>query len=168
MDSDVGKVFVGGVSWETTEDTLRKHFSSYGSISDAVIMRDRATGRARGFGFVVFSDPSVADTVVLEKHVIEGRTVGIEVDLSNFALQICSFFPFRYDVFLSYYRKYAVVFSSYSILWRYSILCVLLDACSCLCVIILLSVLVLETRNVVCTFLIHLNVLRHRLLKDFS
>jgi RNA-binding protein Musashi len=80
MDSDVGKVFVGGVSWETTEETLRQHFSSYGAISDAVIMRDRATGRARGFGFVVFSDPSVADTVVLEKHVIEGRTVGFQAE----------------------------------------------------------------------------------------
>ena len=38
-------------------------------------MRDRNTGRARGFGFVVFADPAVAERVVMEKHVIDGRTV---------------------------------------------------------------------------------------------
>ncbi|CAI9760385.1 unnamed protein product [Fraxinus pennsylvanica] len=38
-------------------------------------MRDRTTGRARGFGFVVFADPAVAERVVKEKHVIDGRTV---------------------------------------------------------------------------------------------
>lgn len=38
-------------------------------------MKDRATGRARGFGFVVFADPSIADQVVQEKHTIDGRQV---------------------------------------------------------------------------------------------
>ncbi|CAN1242411.1 Heterogeneous nuclear ribonucleoprotein 1 [Linum perenne] len=38
-------------------------------------MRDRATGRARGFGFVVFADPAVAGRVIMDKHVIDGRTV---------------------------------------------------------------------------------------------
>ncbi|KAI3740894.1 hypothetical protein L2E82_31369 [Cichorium intybus] len=38
-------------------------------------MKDRTTGRARGFGFVVFSDPAVAERVVKEKHTIDGRTV---------------------------------------------------------------------------------------------
>ena len=75
MDSDVGKLFIGGISWETSEETLKEHFSSYGEITDTVIMKDRATGRARGFGFVVFADPAVADRAVAEKHVIEGRTV---------------------------------------------------------------------------------------------
>jgi RNA-binding protein Musashi len=75
MESDVGKLFIGGISWETSEETLKEHFSSYGEITDTVIMKDRATGRARGFGFVVFADPAVADKAVAEKHVIEGRTV---------------------------------------------------------------------------------------------
>ncbi|CAN1270257.1 Heterogeneous nuclear ribonucleoprotein 1 [Linum perenne] len=41
MDSDEGKLFVGGVSWETTEDTLRDYFASYGDVSQVVIMRDK-------------------------------------------------------------------------------------------------------------------------------
>jgi RNA-binding protein Musashi len=38
-------------------------------------MKDRTTGRARGFGFVVFSDPSIAERVIKEKHSIDGRMV---------------------------------------------------------------------------------------------
>eukprot|EP00850_Spirogloea_muscicola_P011343 SM000070S21309 [mRNA] locus=s70:257284:259005:+ [translate_table: standard] len=75
MESDQGKLFIGGISWETTEEKLREHFQAYGEVVDTVIMKDRATGRARGFGFVVFSDPEVADRVVLEKHTIDGRQV---------------------------------------------------------------------------------------------
>lgn len=76
MESDLGKLFIGGISWETTEDRLKEYFMSYGEVVEAVIMKDRTTGRARGFGFVVFSDPAVAERVVLEKHMIDGRAVG--------------------------------------------------------------------------------------------
>jgi RNA-binding protein Musashi len=75
MDSDQGKLFIGGISWETTEEKLRHHFQAYGEVAETVIMKDRATGRARGFGFVIFADPTVADRVVTEKHTIDGRTV---------------------------------------------------------------------------------------------
>lgn len=77
MESDLGKLFIGGISWDTDEERLRDYFGNYGEVVEAVIMRDRVTGRARGFGFVVFADPSVAERVILEKHVIDGRTVRI-------------------------------------------------------------------------------------------
>ncbi|CAN8273833.1 unnamed protein product [Cochlearia groenlandica] len=73
--SDLGKLFIGGISWDTDEDRLREYFSSYGDLVEAVIMRDRTTGRARGFGFIVFADPCVAERVIMEKHIIDGRTV---------------------------------------------------------------------------------------------
>ncbi|KAG5242388.1 heterogeneous nuclear ribonucleoprotein [Salix suchowensis] len=63
MEMELGKLFIGGISWDTNEDRLKKYF------------RDRATGRARGFGFVVFADPAVAERVVMEKHLIDGRNV---------------------------------------------------------------------------------------------
>ncbi|KAL3821097.1 hypothetical protein ACJIZ3_007002 [Penstemon smallii] len=75
MEADQGKLFIGGISWDTNEDRLKEYFGAYGEIVEAVIMRDRTTGRARGFGFVVFSDPAVAERVVQEKHMIDGRTV---------------------------------------------------------------------------------------------
>lgn len=48
------KIFVGGVAWQTTEVGLRDHFSKYGELLDVALMRDRATGAPRGFGFVTF------------------------------------------------------------------------------------------------------------------
>ncbi|XP_076922124.1 heterogeneous nuclear ribonucleoprotein 1-like [Bidens hawaiensis] len=75
MEPDNGKLFIGGISWDTDEDRLKEYFSSYGEVIEAVIMRDRLTGRARGFGFVVFVDLAVAERVVKEKHMIDGRTV---------------------------------------------------------------------------------------------
>ncbi|KAL6544533.1 hypothetical protein OROMI_023395 [Orobanche minor] len=75
MEADQGKLFVGGISWDTNEERLKEYFGTYGEVVEAVIMRDRTTGRARGFGFVVFSDPACAERVVKEKHTIDGRTV---------------------------------------------------------------------------------------------
>ncbi|GLJ53853.1 hypothetical protein SUGI_1149850 [Cryptomeria japonica] len=75
MDSDQGKLFIGGISWETSEERLAEYFSNYGEVVQTVIMKDRMTGRARGFGFVVFADPSILDRVLQDKHTIDGRTV---------------------------------------------------------------------------------------------
>lgn len=73
--SDLGKLFIGGISWDTDEERLREYFCKYGDLIETVIMRDRTTGRARGFGFIVFADPAVAERVIMEKHIIDGRTV---------------------------------------------------------------------------------------------
>lgn len=75
---ELGKLFIGGISWDTNEDRLREYFQNFGEVLEAVIMKDRATGRARGFGFVVFADPLVAERVVMEKHMIDGRAVSIK------------------------------------------------------------------------------------------
>lgn len=84
MEMEPGKLFIGGISWDTNEDRLREYFQSFGVVMEAVIMKDRATGRARGFGFVVFADPVVAERVVMEKHVIDGRTVSLQVSIHVF------------------------------------------------------------------------------------
>ncbi|XP_010524610.1 PREDICTED: heterogeneous nuclear ribonucleoprotein 1 [Tarenaya hassleriana] len=75
MQSDNGKLFIGGISWDTNEERLKEYFSSFGEVIEAVIMKDRTTGRARGFGFIVFADPAVAERVIKEKHNIDGRMV---------------------------------------------------------------------------------------------
>lgn len=83
MDSDQGKLFIGGISWETTEDKLTDYFSQYGDVSQTVVMRDKTTGRPRGFGFVVFADPSILDRVLQDKHTIDGRVVEAKRALSR-------------------------------------------------------------------------------------
>ncbi|KAH9329844.1 hypothetical protein KI387_001952 [Taxus chinensis] len=75
MDCDDGKIFVGGISWDTSEERVKEYFGAYGEVVDVVIMKDRTTRRARGFGFVVFADPSVTDRVIQDKHNIDGRNV---------------------------------------------------------------------------------------------
>lgn len=75
MQSDHGKLFIGGISWDTNEERLKEYFSAYGDVVEATIMKDRTTGRARGFGFVVFADPAVAEMVIKDKHNIDGRLV---------------------------------------------------------------------------------------------
>lgn len=75
MDSDQGKLFIGGISWETSEDKLKDYFGGYGEVLQTVVMRDKISGKPRGFGFVVFSDPDVLDRVLQDRHVIDGRTV---------------------------------------------------------------------------------------------
>ena len=75
MNSEQSKVFVGGIPWETTEERLKDYFRAFGDVVEAVIMKDRATGRARGFGFVEFADTSVVERVLMEKHTVDGRSV---------------------------------------------------------------------------------------------
>ncbi|KAF8393856.1 hypothetical protein HHK36_020054 [Tetracentron sinense] len=68
MDSDQVQLFEGGISWETNEDTLKDHFNKYGNVMESVIMRYKSKEDAKGFGFVLFSDPSAADKVLQDKH----------------------------------------------------------------------------------------------------
>ena len=58
------KLFVGGLSWDTTDDSLREAFASCGEITEAKVIKDRDTGRSRGFGFVTFTQ----DGMLLQRY----------------------------------------------------------------------------------------------------
>ncbi|XP_059662856.1 uncharacterized protein LOC132308698 isoform X1 [Cornus florida] len=73
-----GKIFIGGLAKDTTLDTFVRYFGKYGEITDSVVMKDRHTGRPRGFGFITYAEPSVVDTVIAETHVINGKQVEIK------------------------------------------------------------------------------------------
>lgn len=60
------KLFVGGLSWSTTDETLREAFERFGAVSDAKVITDRETGRSRGFGFVTFADAASASAAMSE------------------------------------------------------------------------------------------------------
>lgn len=69
-------MFVGGLSWETTQESLQRYFGQYGEVIDCVVMKNSETGRSRGFGFVTFADPNKVDSVLKSgPHELDGRTV---------------------------------------------------------------------------------------------
>ncbi|XP_053490834.1 DAZ-associated protein 1 isoform X2 [Ictalurus furcatus] len=73
---EIGKLFVGGLDWSTTQETLRNYFSQYGEVVDCVIMKDKSTNQSRGFGFVKFKDPNCVRTVLDTKpHNLDGRNI---------------------------------------------------------------------------------------------
>lgn len=55
-----GKLYVGNMSFKTTEDELRDAFSAFGSVTDVYVALDKMTGRPRGFAFVTMSTPEEA------------------------------------------------------------------------------------------------------------
>ena len=72
---DTVKLFVGGLAWATDDVSLRAAFQSFGNVVDAVVIKDRETGRSRGFGFVSFSD-NASGTAALQAMngaVVDGR-----------------------------------------------------------------------------------------------
>ncbi|XP_049588155.1 DAZ-associated protein 1 isoform X2 [Syngnathus scovelli] len=76
IGDEIGKLFVGGLDWSTTQETLRNYFSQYGEVVDCVIMKDKTTNQSRGFGFVKFKDPNCVRTVLETKpHNLDGRNI---------------------------------------------------------------------------------------------
>ena len=73
------KLFVGGLSWETTDADLKKAFASYGEITEARVITERDTGRSRGFGFVTFARDEDAETAKAKMHgtSLDGRTITV-------------------------------------------------------------------------------------------
>ncbi len=73
------KLFVGGLSWDTTDDSLRNAFEQFGELGEVKVVLDRETGRSRGFGFVEFTDGGSAETAAQEMdgQEIDGRSIRV-------------------------------------------------------------------------------------------
>ncbi|XP_058030105.1 heterogeneous nuclear ribonucleoprotein A1 isoform X2 [Ahaetulla prasina] len=70
------KLFIGGLSFETTDESLRNHFEQWGTLTDCVVMRDPNTKRSRGFGFVTYSTVEEVDAAMNARpHKVDGRVV---------------------------------------------------------------------------------------------
>lgn len=72
-------IFVGNLSYETTEEDLRQAFQAHGEVTSAAIIMDRATGRSKGFGFVEMSDPAQATAAIaaLNLQELHGRALTV-------------------------------------------------------------------------------------------
>jgi RNA recognition motif-containing protein len=62
------KLFVGNLSFQTTEGDVTSAFQSYGSVESVNIITDRETGRSKGFGFVVMGEAEGADKAIASLH----------------------------------------------------------------------------------------------------
>jgi cold-inducible RNA-binding protein len=73
------KLYVGNLPYETTESDLQTLFEAAGQVSTISIVRDRATGQARGFAFVEMSDADGARRAIaeLDRHQIGGRSLTV-------------------------------------------------------------------------------------------
>ncbi|CAD7673396.1 unnamed protein product [Nyctereutes procyonoides] len=70
------KLFIGGLSFETTYESLRSHFEQWGMLLDCVVMRDPNTKRSRGFGFVRYATVEEVDAAMNARpHKVYGRVV---------------------------------------------------------------------------------------------
>lgn len=72
-------IFVGNLSYGTTEDTVRSLFEAYGTVDKVSLITDRDTGRAKGFGFVEMSVNADADRAItaLNGKEIDGRALNV-------------------------------------------------------------------------------------------
>jgi cold-inducible RNA-binding protein len=73
------KLFVGNLSFNTTENDLQDAFSAHGTVTETNLMLDRATGRARGFAFVTMSAPAEAQAAItaLNGRELDGRALTV-------------------------------------------------------------------------------------------
>ena len=73
------KLFVGGLSWDTTEDAMRDFFAQVGTVTSATILTDKFTGKSKGFGFVEMSTEDEAQAAVdqLNGKELDGRTLTV-------------------------------------------------------------------------------------------
>ena len=73
------KLFVGGLSWDTTDQSLNDFFAQAGAVVSATVIKDKFTGKSRGFGFVEMSNDEEAEKAKTELNgkELDGRTINV-------------------------------------------------------------------------------------------
>jgi RNA recognition motif-containing protein len=73
------RLYVGNLSYDSTAETLRQSFSSFGEVTDVHVVMDRESGRSRGFGFVTMGDDAQAQKAIAEMNgaIVDGRPLKV-------------------------------------------------------------------------------------------
>ncbi|MEI7603487.1 MAG: RNA-binding protein [bacterium] len=81
MEENRSRLFVGGVAWASTEDSLRDAFSAAGTVVSVRIIKDKRTGKSKGYAFVEMSTPDEAQKAIelFNGQQIDGRVVTVNV-----------------------------------------------------------------------------------------
>ncbi|EOR03912.1 hypothetical protein E3P89_01240 [Wallemia ichthyophaga] len=77
--SENSKIYISNLSWNTGDEGLVQAFSPFGQIQDYVVMKDRSTGRSRGFGFVTYANDKEALSALESMNEVEldGRRIRV-------------------------------------------------------------------------------------------
>ncbi|HZF00078.1 MAG TPA: RNA-binding protein [Planctomycetota bacterium] len=72
-------IYVGNLSYEATEDDIRQAFEAHGEVTSVAVIKDKMTGRSRGFGFVEMSDKNQANAAIqaLNLQEVRGRAITV-------------------------------------------------------------------------------------------
>lgn len=73
------KLFVGNIDWGTSEEDLQTLFAQCGAIEEAIIVKDKMSGRSKGFGFVTFAEEASAEDAIakLNGYETNGRKIAV-------------------------------------------------------------------------------------------
>ncbi|CAF0919330.1 unnamed protein product [Brachionus calyciflorus] len=96
-DTTFTKIFVGGLPYHTTDESLKAFFQRFGNIEEAVVILDRSTGKSRGYGFVTMETKEAAEAAVLDPNpVIDGRKANVNLaylGVKSKIVQPTNYFP---------------------------------------------------------------------------
>ncbi|XP_069366577.1 RNA-binding protein Musashi homolog 1-like isoform X1 [Paralichthys olivaceus] len=77
---DPCKMFIGGLSWQTTQEGLKEYFCKFGEVKECMVMRDPVTKRSRGFGFVTYAEQAGVEKVLAQnRHDLDSKTIDPKV-----------------------------------------------------------------------------------------
>jgi hypothetical protein len=94
-DTTYTKIFVGGLPYHTTDQSLREFFEQFGDIEEAVVITDRQTGKSRGYGFVTMSNQAAAERACKDPNpIIDGRKANVNLAYLGAKPRVQTVFPF--------------------------------------------------------------------------
>ena len=73
------KLYIGNLSYDTTDESLKSAFSAFGAVESATVIQDKMSGRSRGFGFVEMSNDDEAQTAIaqMDGKELDGRAIRV-------------------------------------------------------------------------------------------
>ncbi|MFK7780121.1 MAG: RNA-binding protein [Candidatus Gracilibacteria bacterium] len=82
---ETNKLFIGGISWNLDWQEIKDAFKEYGEVTFAKVIKDRETGKSKGFGFVEFTtvDEAIAAKEAMDGAELDGRTIKVDFALDK-------------------------------------------------------------------------------------
>uniref|UniRef100_A0A0D6R9L5 RRM domain-containing protein n=1 Tax=Araucaria cunninghamii TaxID=56994 RepID=A0A0D6R9L5_ARACU len=124
MSSGNRKLVVLGIPWDVDTEGLREYMCQFGDLEDVIVMKDRASGRSRGFGYVTFCSSEVAEKAMATQHLLQGRVLEVKIatpkdEMRPTIRKITRIFVARIpptvtdEMFRSYFEKYGSILDAY-------------------------------------------------------